>query len=330
VGSLLEVGTGFHPELTGRDNVYLNGSILGMDRRHIARQFDAIVAFAGIAPFIDTPVKRYSSGMYLRLAFAVAAHLEPDVLVVDEVLAVGDAEFQRKCLGKMDEAAQEGRTILFVSHNMNAVQRLCSRCVLLDAGTVVADGRPHEVVARYLAETADAGRAGTLAPGSWADLSKCRRSGDGRACFEAIRLASDDPAKDHRPYPDGPLEITLAIQALQATRVGSIALKLTDPHGTKLVNVDTLALGLVVHLRPGRTYVRFRIASLHLSPGTYLLGLWMANAQGKEILDQVDWAARVTVIDPQAAAIGAARPGLVACEFQADVLDGAGGALDAR
>src|SRR5213075_1253153 len=134
VGSLLEVATGFHPELTGRENVYLNGSILGMDSRYIERRFDEIVAFAGIDRFLDTPVKHYSSGMYLRLAFAVAAHLEPEILLVDEVLAVGDAEFQRKCLGRMSDVAREGRTILFVSHNMNAIQRLCSRCLLLEHG----------------------------------------------------------------------------------------------------------------------------------------------------------------------------------------------------
>src|ERR671933_2216214 len=131
VASLLEVGTGFHPELTGRENVLLNGAILGMSRTDISRRFDEIVAFADIEKFIDTPVKRYSSGMYLRLAFAVAAHLEPEILIVDEVLAVGDAQFQKKCLGKMqDVSTQQGRTVLFVSHNMNAVQRLCTRCVM--------------------------------------------------------------------------------------------------------------------------------------------------------------------------------------------------------
>ena len=151
VGSLLEVGTGFHPDLTGRENVFLNGAILGMGRDEIRRKFDAIVEFAEVARFIDTAVKHYSSGMYVRLAFAVAAHLEPEILVVDEVLAVGDAKFQRKCIGKMDEVARGGRTVLFVSHNMAAIQRLCSRAVLLDAGRVVADGEARPTVARYLA-----------------------------------------------------------------------------------------------------------------------------------------------------------------------------------
>ena len=150
VGSLLEVGTGFHPELTGRENVYLNGAILGMKTTEIALRFDAIVAFAEVEKFIDTPVKYYSSGMYMRLAFAVAAHLEPEVLVVDEVLAVGDAAFQKKCLGKMGEAARGGRTVLFVSHNMSAVSGLCSQGLLLDAGRVRRCGPLAEVVTDYL------------------------------------------------------------------------------------------------------------------------------------------------------------------------------------
>jgi lipopolysaccharide transport system ATP-binding protein len=150
VASLLEVGTGFHGELTGRENVYLNGTFLGMRRREIDRKFDAIVAFSEVDRFIDTPVKRYSSGMYVRLAFAVAAHLEPEILLVDEVLAVGDAEFQRKCLGKMNDIAQEGRTVLFVSHNMAAIQRLCSSAILLREGKVASAGDAASVVAEYL------------------------------------------------------------------------------------------------------------------------------------------------------------------------------------
>ncbi len=152
VGSLLEVGTGFHPELTGRENIYLNGAILGMKRSEIDRKFDEIVAFAEVEPFIDTPVKRYSSGMYLRLAFAVAAHLEPEILVVDEVLAVGDAEFQRKCLGKMGEVAREGRTVLFVSHNMSAILRLTEETLVLEKGRLVMRAPTPEAVDYYLSQ----------------------------------------------------------------------------------------------------------------------------------------------------------------------------------
>ncbi|MEK7069517.1 MAG: ABC transporter ATP-binding protein, partial [Patescibacteria group bacterium] len=151
VGSLLEVGTGFHPELTGRENIFLNGAILGMTRREIAKKFDQIVEFSGIEKFLDTPVKYYSSGMYVRLAFSVAAHMEPDILIVDEVLAVGDAEFQKKCLGKMEEVTKnEGRTILLVSHNMGAIERLCNRCILLDNGNIIKEGETKDVIDFYL------------------------------------------------------------------------------------------------------------------------------------------------------------------------------------
>jgi len=149
-GSLLEVGTGFHTELTGRENIYLNGAILGMSRREIDRKFDEIVAFSGVERFLDTPVKHYSSGMHVRLAFSVAAHLEPEILIIDEVLAVGDAEFQKKCLGKMNEIAGGGRTVLFVSHNQDAVARLCQRAILLESGRLILDGSTEEVFSQYL------------------------------------------------------------------------------------------------------------------------------------------------------------------------------------
>jgi lipopolysaccharide transport system ATP-binding protein len=152
VASLLEVGTGFHPELTGRENIYLNGSILGMKKREIDTKFDEIVKFAEIEKFLDTPVKRYSSGMYVRLAFAVATHLEPEILIIDEVLAVGDAAFQKKCLGKMGEVAKEGRTVLFVSHQMNAIKSLCSRCLLLSRGNLIDDGNSQKIIKKYLHE----------------------------------------------------------------------------------------------------------------------------------------------------------------------------------
>ena len=157
VGSLLEVGTGFHSELTGRENIYLNGAILGMKRREIEQRFDAMVEFSGVEKFIDTPVKRYSSGMYVRLAFSVAAHLEPEILLIDEVLSVGDAEFQRRCLGRMEELSSTGRTILFVSHQLSSVAQLSDRAIQLESGIVVADGPAAEVIANYLHQTHSAG-----------------------------------------------------------------------------------------------------------------------------------------------------------------------------
>jgi lipopolysaccharide transport system ATP-binding protein len=185
VGSLLEVGTGFHPELTGRENVYMNGAILGMKRREIKQKLPEIVAFSGVEQFIDTPVKRYSSGMYVRLAFSVAAHFEPQILLVDEVLAVGDAEFQARCLGRMEDMGTTGRTVLFVSHNMQAVAQLCDRAILLDRGRVALDGRSEEVVAHYLQTTAGAGSSRW-----WPDLSEA--PGDDLVRLRSVRIVDAD------------------------------------------------------------------------------------------------------------------------------------------
>jgi lipopolysaccharide transport system ATP-binding protein len=184
VGSLLEVGTGFHPELTGRDNINLAGAILGMRRREIESKLDEIVEFAGVSQFLDTPVKRYSSGMYLRLAFSVAAHLEPEILLVDEVLAVGDADFQKKCLGRMEEIGESGRTVLFVSHSMPSVLRLCDRVILFDQGGVLADGRPRDVIRQYL----DSG-LGSSAEREWAapDVAP----GDDVCRLKTVRVVQD-------------------------------------------------------------------------------------------------------------------------------------------
>ncbi len=173
VGSLLEVGTGFHPELTGRENIFLNGAILGMKRREIARAFDAIVDFSGTGRFLDTPVKRYSSGMYVRLAFAVAAHLNPEILIVDEVLAVGDAEFQKKCLGKMQDVARQGRTILFVSHNLESVRKLCGQGILMEKGRVAMTGPTRDVLDRYIESGAVAQSSFQIAPPTEEDAPGC-------------------------------------------------------------------------------------------------------------------------------------------------------------
>jgi lipopolysaccharide transport system ATP-binding protein len=185
MSSLLEVGTGFHPELTGRDNVYLNGTILGMRKKEVDRKFDEIVSFSGVEKFIDTPVKRYSSGMKVRLAFSVAAHLEPEILVVDEVLAVGDADFQKKCLNKMHDVGQCGRTVLFVSHNMQAITRLCERVILLDEGKVLKDGPSHQVVSLYLNSS-----YGTMAIREWPDPDKAPCGEIARLC--AVRVRNED------------------------------------------------------------------------------------------------------------------------------------------
>jgi lipopolysaccharide transport system ATP-binding protein len=186
IGSLLEVGTGFHSELTGRENVYLSGAILGMTKAEIDRNFDAIVAFSEVEPFIDTPVKRYSSGMYLRLAFAVAAHLQPEILIVDEVLAVGDVNFQKKCLNKLEEVEGHGRTVLFVSHNMPTITRICRRAVLLDEGRVVQDGRAPEVVARYLSS------GGSIAAREWGEAGRAPGNELVRLCAVRVRAENGE------------------------------------------------------------------------------------------------------------------------------------------
>jgi lipopolysaccharide transport system ATP-binding protein len=314
VGSLLEVGTGFHPELTGRDNIFLNGAILGMRRAEIARKFDEIVAFAEIEKFLDTPVKHYSSGMYVRLAFAVAAHLEPEILVVDEILSVGDLAFQKKCLGKMEDVAHGGRTILFVSHNMNAVQRLCNTCVMLDHGQLVARGTTSEVVARYLTSS-----AGEITPASWIDLTRMGRHGTGRVRFTGLWYGSDNAALGFQPYSNGPLEVVLSLVSDAPRTVGTIAVTLYDEYGSKLVNADTISLGRGIDLKEGANEVRLKIQELYLNPGTYVLGLWVADPPA-EIYDYSESAVRIEVVRLETDGMGLGlRPdmdGSVVCEFE--------------
>jgi len=202
VSSLLEVGTGFHPELTGRENIFLNGAILGMSRAEIRRRFDEIIAFSEIEKFLDTPVKRYSSGMYVRLAFAVAAHLDPEILIVDEVLAVGDAQFQKKCLGKMEEAGREGRTILFVSHNLTAIRKLCTRAILLSQGELAADGAPKAVIAEYTGET-----EGVVLSRQWPNESDAPRNAG--AVLRSVSVCDESGGPPDAVYTDKPFNVEI-------------------------------------------------------------------------------------------------------------------------
>jgi lipopolysaccharide transport system ATP-binding protein len=321
VGSLLEVGTGFHPELTGRENIYLNGAILGMRRGEIRQKFDEMVAFAEVQAFIDTPVKHYSSGMYLRLAFAVAAHLEPEILIVDEVLAVGDVDFQKKCLGKMGDVARGGRPVLFVSHNMNAIQRLCNRCGLLRNGELVDFGDTQRVVGRYLA-----GSASYASPDRWIETSQVARQGTGEVLVQAVRYASDKPEIAAQPYPSGALDVFLAVRSAGVRRVESVAVTLYDQNGTKLVNADTITLGEVLTLQPGDSTVHVRIDQLHLNPGVYTLGFWIAGSP-YTLFDFSESAVRLEVIDLQRGGFGR-RPGndgLIPCRFSVAHVAGRGG-----
>ena len=314
VGSLLEVGTGFHPDLSGRENVYLNGAILGMRRREIAQKFDEIVAFAEIEEFLDTPVKHYSSGMYLRLAFAVAAHLEPEILIVDEVLAVGDARFQKRCLGKMDSVAREGRAILFVSHNLDAVQRLCTRCLHIDKGTIVRDGAVGAVIEGYRSRSDD--RPG---PDRWIDLAAAERQGSAGAQFAGARFSSRRHALGGDPYPFGPLEFELQIASDADRTVQSLAVVIRSQGGTKLVNTDTASQGIPVHLREGVNLVTIRIPALSLNPGVYTVGLWLSGSiAAATLIDHVESAFDMEVVADGSLGFGATTrwDGAVATRFE--------------
>jgi ABC-type multidrug transport system ATPase subunit len=310
VGSLLEVATGFHPELTGRENIYLNGAILGMRRTEINRKFDEIVSFAEIEQFLDTPVKRYSSGMYVRLAFSVAAHLEPEILLVDEVLAVGDAAFQKKCIGKMGDVAQEGRTVLFVSHSMGSIQRLCSRSMLLDSGQLVANGNTDEVVNQYLSLFTY-----IASPSEWADLSHVPRQGNNEARFVKIRYSSMSEVQKNRAYSNGPLVFEIEIDADNPRPVSSIAVTLYDEFGTKLVNADTVSLDQIIHLKQGKNIVRFKIKQLYLAPGVYTLGCWLANPPS-EVFDWFKSGVNIEVAGTGSNGSGIPSDGAVVCQFE--------------
>jgi lipopolysaccharide transport system ATP-binding protein len=281
VGSLLEVGTGFHPELTGRENIYLNGSVLGMSRQEIRRAFDAIVAFSGVERFLDTPVKRYSSGMQVRLAFAVSAHLEPEVLVVDEVLAVGDYEFQKKCLGKMSDVARSGRTILFVSHNLDAVARLTHRCLLLRGGRVACDGPPLDVIRTYLASDAailpewrcaDPDLAKTVALTS---VRVCDAAGELKSHLnadEAIRIAIE-----FRVAQEVPVQIAFRLVSAVDEQI-----VFTSGHGDAFYTKCT-------RISPGRHRVHCELPANFLRPGTYHLLVAANRSEGGQF-DLVDQA----------------------------------------
>ncbi len=279
VGSLLEVGTGFHPELTGRENTYLSGAILGMGKAEIARKFDEIVAFAELEKFIDTPVKHYSSGMYVRLAFAVAAHLEPEILLVDEVLAVGDINFQKKCLGKMGDVARAGRTIALVSHQLNQIRRLCHRVVWIDAGSVRQDGPTHEVVGAYESAMARGDRNGS---------QQGRRPGT-KGRFIGWEIAGPENCDPHTLTTLGPVTIRFHLEAFERLR--------RCTHGAALYNSDrNLVWGTAVYnldFGPGTHTLAYRFPSLPLRPGPYS---WLVSLfDDTEELDMWDAIPEMTV-----------------------------------
>ena len=268
VSSLLEVGTGFHPELTGRENIYLNGAILGMTRREIRAKFDDIVAFAETEAFLDVPVKRYSSGMYMRLAFAVAAHLDPDILLVDEVLAVGDAAFQKKCLGRVEQISGQGRTVVIVSHNMTVISTLSDRVVWLDEGRIVEEGDPAGVIARYLS----AGIESNLA---WVP----RAPASDAFAFHGVTVRGAGPDAEAFPA-DSPIDVEFDYEVRQPMPPGCLFFRLVNESGLVILSsAETDGTAQELHdWRVGRHRVRCRIPGSLLRPGRYFVSV--AEPQG--------------------------------------------------
>lgn len=281
IASLLEVGTGFHPELTGRENIYLNGAILGMRRVEIKRKFDEIVAFAEVDRFLDTPVKRYSSGMYVRLAFAVAAHLEPEILVVDEVLAVGDAQFQKKCLGKMGDVSNDGRTVLFVSHHMPSIQRLCDSVILLQNGSISKLGKADQIIPEYLSNSTPSKECSDLTL-----LPKSRRHGNGRALFTKIELLTDDGRQVQEIRQGEPLTIRLHITAQAALEQVAFGFSFVASDGTEILGTTAQDCGISGNLAKGTQVFVCRIAPMILRPGQY--SIRGAVFRHGEVFDHID------------------------------------------
>lgn len=289
VASLLEVGTGFHDELTGRENIYLNGSILGMKKREINARLDSIVEFSGVEQFLDTPVKRYSSGMRLRLGFAVAAHLEPDVMLVDEVLAVGDAGFQKKCLGAMSHMHAGGRTVLFVSHNLTAIESLCKRTIWIDKGRIREDGESRSVIQSYLATFAEASCY-------QADLSQIeQRKGSGEVRLNRVEFL--DPEGNHVDVIRSGMALTVRMHYTVNSRVLEpyFGLELYTNIGTMVTSINTWTSGYELEsLGPGTGYIDVHIDCLNINPDRYYMSLWVASV-GPRYYDHLEMALTVDI-----------------------------------
>jgi lipopolysaccharide transport system ATP-binding protein len=287
VASLLEVGTGFHDELTGRENIYLNGSILGMRKREIDGAIDQIVDFANIGDFLDTPIKRYSSGMRMRLGFSVAAHLRTDVLFVDEVLAVGDAAFQKKCLGAMRELSDGGRTVVFVSHNMAAVENLCKRTVWIANGTVAQDGPTKEVIRAYL-------NSFEAASGHTLDLADVRdRRGSGEVRFTKLEILPRDDGGERVVHSGDPVRVRLHYECHQDVKNLYFAVELYSNLGLLINSLNTYTTNQAIPLaKKGKASIDLEIDFLNLMPGTYYAGIW-----AKSDHEHLDWMENVTKLN---------------------------------
>lgn len=302
VGALLEVGTGFHHELSGRENVYLSGAIMGMTRRDIRRRFDEIVAFAGVETFIDTPLKRYSSGMGLRLAFAVAAHLEPEIMLVDEVLAVGDIDFQRRCLERMNRLSEEGRTVVFISHDLGAVARLCTRAIRIERGVVVDEGTAVDVVRDYYADV-------------FRHAAEVEREVVGDAGVRRVALVDAEGRALTQPQRGTPLHVRVEIELRAGVPGLDLAVWIARPDGSRVIDEawsDQPGLPALPD-RPGRHVVELALPPL-LPAGDYSIGVWLGSELHTYVFDDLlattiapqpddraEWATRERVAQPEVA-----------------------------
>jgi len=312
VASLLEVGTGFHPELSGRENIYLNGAILGMPRAEIRRKFDEIVAFAETEKFLDTPVKRYSSGMYVRLAFAVAAHLEPEILIVDEVLAVGDASFQKKCLGKMDDVAKHGRTVIFVSHNMQAIRQLCSRGILLTNGMSTFDGPILNTVLTYNEQI----RKSSFDENTLVN-NETHRRGNGSARFTSIKILNIHGIETHIFEPGENIKFILDYKINTTVKNLSIAVGLkSGPANELITNVRH-----VVSLEPLNNnhigQIVIELPNIKLRTKEYSLYFWLGSSDAKayDVVDDI--LSPITIVN-KTSTIQIEEPGYIDIEYNID------------
>jgi lipopolysaccharide transport system ATP-binding protein len=310
--SLIEVGTGFHPDLTGRENIYINGTIMGMKAEDINRKFDDIVEFSGVGKFIDTPVKYYSSGMYVRLGFSVAAHLEPDILIVDEVLAVGDEGFRKKSRGKMESMTGEGRTILYVSHNLPSVIAICNRCIWLEKGELKADGRTIEVVQKYLEQTTSTNSESEI------DFQKVHHYGNGRARFIDVQICPTNQKSTSNSIiqTGSDLLIKTTIEAFEEITETVVAVVIYDSSGYRIIDANTGLEGHYLSLKSKqKATVTFRLNNLLLKPGTYRVGLWIGRPNVYDI-DGITYAKQFTIsFDPTTIKSPIEYPGVYQCNF---------------
>jgi lipopolysaccharide transport system ATP-binding protein len=278
IASLLEVGTGFHPDLTGRENIFLNGAILGMRKAEIRSKFDEMVEFSGVEKFIDTPVKRYSSGMYVRLAFAVAAHLEPEILIVDEVLAVGDMEFQKKCLGKMKDVSEQGRTVLFVSHNMNAMQQLCTKGVLISQGKLIMEGTIDSIVNHYIG----------ISKKDSLSINDFARRGNKAVIFKEFYISDSEGNKLESLIMGSDLFLNLVLEKKSDVRSIDVSFTIKNAMGEAVTHVQNMDDNFIVPTNFDSIYLKIKLSSITLVPNSYFISIWTGPSHANEAYDCIE------------------------------------------